>query len=131
MKITKIFLTSTIFIFSFFLATNFASADEVTGSITVIVTPPAATVDVKVRPINGTESDGPITLNTGNDVQVYWRTLNIPVGQTCSCKCMSGTSEINCGNASDSNCGSGVNTAENPKTIYSLLQPTTFTVTCK
>jgi hypothetical protein len=90
-----------------------------------------ATVDVKVRPINGTESDGPITLYTGNDVDVFWTATNIPVGQVCNCKCMSGTSEINCGSSTNSSCGSGIDTKLNPKRIYELLRPTSFKVTCQ
>ncbi len=105
------------------------SLSEDTKFITYTVTAPA-TVDVKVRPINGAESDGPITLNTGNDVDVLWTAQNIPVGQVCNCKCMSGTSEINCGDATTSNCGSGIDTTENPVRINKLSQPTNFTVTC-
>lgn len=137
MKITRIFITGTIFIITFFLGSNFAQADEVTGSVTVIAGVCTPTVDVKVRPINGTESDGPITLNTGNNVQVTWFAENIPSGQVCNCRCMSGTTEIDCGSrdypfSSDhKSCGSGLDTTQYPVTIYGLLRPTTFKVTCQ
>jgi hypothetical protein len=83
-----------------------------------------ATVDVKVDTV-----DGPITKYTGSTVNVSWYTTNT---SDCSCRCqnLSGT-EINCGTYTDPNCGSGYGYPwQSQRNPFTLIQPTTFKVTC-
>lgn len=139
MKITKIFLISTLSIISFFVGSHFAQAEEVTGSVTVIV---GANVDVKVSSVGGAKVDGPITLNTGNDVEVEWTSSLNVTSCTCTCRNPDTNVAINCGSTSSPSCG-GANTLENnklnvgpdiiskPSPIPKVVKPTKFHVYCE
>jgi hypothetical protein len=133
MKITKIFLISTLPIISFFVSLNFAQAEEITGSVTVIVGAPTATVDVKVSPVGGTKVDGPITLNTGSNVEVEWTTNPSVTSCTCTCRNPDTNVAINCGSGTTTSCGTGIGVPKEstPYPIPNVTKPTKFDVNCE
>ena len=116
------------------MGSHFAQAEEVTGSVTVTV---GAFVDVFVN-----NQQGPITLNTGSDVEVNWDSSSNVSWCTCTCRDPITNTAINCGSTSSSSCG-GVNTLENnklnvgpdiyskPSPIPKVVKPTKFYVYCE
>lgn len=114
------------------------SLSEDTKFITYTVTAPAS-VDVKVSPVGGTKVDGPITLNTGDNVFVEWTSSLNVAWCTCTCRDPITNTAINCGADSvTSNCGRTIS-AENvgegitsvPSPIKKVIKPTKFDVRCE
>jgi hypothetical protein len=88
-------------------------------------------VTIEVAPGGTNNYSKSITVNTGDSVLVRWRAENVPTTDVCNCKCMSGTSEINCGqDATTSSCGTGKNNWFTPVLITKIFKGTTFKVSC-
>jgi hypothetical protein len=97
-------------------------------NFTVVALP---SVSIEVAPGGTNKYSKSITVNTGDSVKVRWTASNVPISDVCNCKCMNGTSEVNCGkDTTTSSCGTGKDTAENPVIITNLLMGTTFKVSC-